>query len=456
MDIGQFFSIIKSGEFGRLVGETESDWLECKGEIYLLGEDRGKRELAKDVSSFANTDGGGFILIGIETDKSEQHQVDTIKRIRPFLREVVNIEQYHNVIKEWVYPNPDIGIEWMSYNKSEKGILVIKIPSQSDVLKPFLISKTVEESGKRSEISFGFAERKRANSLPKRVFELYQIFRDGLFYGNNVNKRFEDVMVVLQEKRLPIIQPSKLEEEILTKISDAIMNGGLKDHRKMLIMGYMNNNVTLPEWSDSQSELIKALETPPTLRRSGWGLDTGKRSRIIKGELRQAIDEGYKILDLYRDGTLVFGVIAEKDFLTWGRIENDLRINSLALIETIYNFVTLFKLVTEKSVPKPSEVSIRIKLHDLHLGGEKSFMVPYTVGAFGSRGQHDAPDNNFETTVFVDLSKSEFDLGRVSYHVVEEVYLWFGMDSNMIPYVIEKDGLKSIDPAQIKIIDATK
>ncbi len=450
MDMKQFSSIISNGEFDRLVGETESYWLECKGEIHRLGEDKGKRELAKDVSSFANSDEGGFILIGIQTGKSERHQVDTIMRIRPFLKETINIEKHHSIIKEWVYPNPEIRIEWISYNKSEKGILVIKIPPQSDVLKPFLISKTLEETGKRREISFGYVERKRANSQPKKVFELHQIFRDGLFYGTNVNKRFEDVMALLQEQRLPITQPAKSEDVILTRISDAIMNSGLNDHRKMLIMGYTNNDITLPEWSDSQSELVKALENPPKLRPSGWDLDIGKRSRVIKGVLRRSVDEGYKILDLYRDGTLIFGVIAERDFLTWGRMENDLKINSLALIETIYNFVTLFKVVIEKSVPKPSEVSIRIKLHHLHLKGENSFMVPYAVGAFGAR-RHDAPDNNFETTLFVDLSKSEFDLGRVSYYVVEEVYLWFGMDSNMIPYVIEKDGAKFIDSAQITV-----
>ncbi len=452
-----FLSIIDSGEFDLLVAKTESDWLDCKREIYLLDEDKGKRELAKDISSFANSDEGGFILIGVETEKSDQSQVDTIVRLRPFAKSIVNIEQYHNVIKDWVFPSPDVKIEWKSYKQSNEGILVVAVQSQSEGQKPFLISKTIEDSGKRTEILFGYAERKRANSIPKKIIELHQIFRDGMFYGTNMSKRFDDLSALFQGLNLPSIAPKKsnkqMNEEVSGRISDAIMNGDLSDHRKLIIAGYTSEDVNLPEWSNSKSELIKSFENPPELRRYGWDLEIGKGSKIIKGELRRSVDKGLMILDLYRDGTLVFGVIAEKDFLTLGRIPTDLKINSLALIETIYNFIALYKIVAENFVPKPSEFSIRIKLHHLHLNGEKSFMVPYAVGAMGVR-QYDAPENDFDCILHFDLGR--FDAGWVSYLVVQEVYLWFGMDSNMIPYVIEKDGLKSIDPAQIKIIDATK
>ena len=459
MDRSEFQSIIDSGDFDLLKGKIESEWLDCKREIYLLDEDKGKRELAKDVSSFANSDEGGFILIGVGTEKNDQSQVDTIVRIRPFPENKVNIEQYHSVIKEWVFPAVDVKVEWKNYKQSNKGILIITVPPQSEGQKPFLISRTIEDSGKRTEILFGFVERKRANSIPKKMIELHQIFRDGMHYQTNIGKRFDDLYALVQGLNLPKIIPKKsnkqIGEKVSARISDAIMSGGLAGHRKLIIAGYTGEDVILPEWANSKSELIESFENPPVLRQHGWDIVVGERSQLIKGELRRAVDKDFMILDLYRDGTLIFGVIAERGFLTWGRIQNDLKINSLALIETVCNFVTLFKLVTEKYVPKPSEISIRIKLHDLHLGGEKSFMVPYAVGTYTSK-QHDAPDNNFEKTILVDLSKSEFDSGQVSYHVVQEVYLWFGMGSNMIPYVIEKDGLKSIDGVQIKIIDATK
>lgn len=445
MDRQEFLTIMESGDFDPLIGKTESDWLECKREIYPLDEEKPKRELAKDVSSFANSDEGGFILIGVETGKSDRYQVDTIIRIRPFSQNIVNIEQYHKVIKDWVYPDPNIKIEWKSYKQSDEGILFITIPPHSEGRKPFLISKTIEDSGKRTEILFGYAERKRANSTPKKVFDLHQIFRDGLSYGTNINKRFEDIMALLQEQSRINIRPAKSDEEISVRITDSIMSGGLKGHRKLITIGYSYEDVTLQEWADSQSELIKSFENPPKLRRSGWDLDIGKRSKIIKGELRRSVDEGYKILDLYRDGTLIFGVIAESNFLTWGRVPNDLKINSLALIETVFNFVTLYKIITENFTHKPSQLFLRIKLHDLHLNGEKSFMVPYAVDAISSK-KYDAPDNDFDIIKAFDPNK--YGVGSVAYQIVEEVYLWFGMDSRMIPYVNEENGVKEIDPTQ--------
>lgn len=445
MDRQEFLAIMESGDFDRLIGETESDWLECKGEFYSLKEDWGKRELAKDISSFANIKGGGFILVGVETEKSDKVQLDTIRRIRPFLQNNVDIEQYQNILKDWVYSTPVVNIEWKSYRRSNKGILVIAVPPQSEEVSPFLISKTIEQSGKLTEILFGYAERKRTNSQPKKLAKLHQIFRDGLFFGTNISRRFDEIATLLQRPSVSNTQPAKSNEEISIRITDAIMNGGLKGHRKLIIVAYTYEKVTLPAWSDSRSELIRILEEPPKLRRSGWDLYIGKRSKIIKGELRRSVDEGYKILDLYRDGTLIFGVIAERDYLTWGQVPNDLKINSLALIETVYNFVTLYKIITDNFTHKPSELFARIKLHDLHLNKEKSFMVPDAVGAISVR-RYDAPDNDFDTIEAFDPNK--FTLGSVAYEIVQEVYLWFGMDSRMIPYVNERNGVKEIDPAQ--------
>ncbi len=55
--------ILSSGDFDRLAGKYENEWFDCKKEPYLFDNEKGKHELAKDISSFANVD-GGYILIG--------------------------------------------------------------------------------------------------------------------------------------------------------------------------------------------------------------------------------------------------------------------------------------------------------------------------------------------------------------------------------------------------------
>ena len=57
----QLREIVQSGDFESLLGEIESAEFECKAQPYALETDSGKRELAKDISSFANAIGGYVI-----------------------------------------------------------------------------------------------------------------------------------------------------------------------------------------------------------------------------------------------------------------------------------------------------------------------------------------------------------------------------------------------------------
>lgn len=454
MERADFLSILDNGNFDLLIGQVETDWLDCKREIYhLINVDKGKRELAKDISSFANTKNSGYILVGIETERSSISHTDTIKAIHSFPQNTVDIEQYHNVIKDWIFPIPDVKIEWKKYKESDKGIIVIFIPPQSEVFKPFLIAKTIDDSGKRVEILFGFAERKRTNSEPKKLTELHHLVRDGLLYEANIINRFDEITTLLQQinqqpitQNQPISKRETSESDIWQKITESIKSCELTGHRMFVLTGYANEQVNLPAWIDSNSELIKSLENPPKLRSSGWDLDIfDNRSKIIRGELRRIVEKEYKILDLYCDGTVIFALSAEGESLAWGRDHNNLRINSLALIETIYNFVSFYHLVINKIEPKPSEVFIRTDVHNMHLNGEKTFMFPYSLGAF-SRQPHPSPNDAWNKTLKFEVSN--FDVGIVAYQIVREIYFWFGMDIDMIPYVSSG----RIDSEQIKKI----
>ena len=53
----QLDTIVATGDFEALIGASETAWFECKGQPYQLQDEALKRELAKDVSSFANASG---------------------------------------------------------------------------------------------------------------------------------------------------------------------------------------------------------------------------------------------------------------------------------------------------------------------------------------------------------------------------------------------------------------
>lgn len=472
MERADLLTILDTGDFDLLIGQMETDWLDCKRDIYPTSNgDKGKRELAKDISSFANTKDGGYILIGIETEKREQQHTDTIKAIHPISQNTIDVEQYYNIIKEWVYPLPEIKIEWKKYREADKGIIVINVSPQKDAIKPFLITKTTDDSGKRIEILFGYAERKRANSEPKKIAELHQLVRDGLSYGTTLSNRFDEISTLLKELSTtssmihresvkiespanitvqPPIKKEQIDTEIWEKIGEAIGVCELTGHRMFILTGFTSEQVSIPAWIDSSADVVKALENPSELRYGGWNLNTGgNRSHIIRGELRRVVAQQHKILDLYRDGTTVFAVSAESDFLAWGREQSDLKINSLALIETIYNFTAFYGVVINNFDLKPSEIFIRIDFHNMHLKGEKTFMVPYAVGAF-SRPPYQSPNDTWNKTLKFEVEN--FDVSIVAYQIVQEIYLWFGMDIEMIPYVSDKNGQKIIDCEQIKNI----
>ena len=82
-----------------------------------------KHELAKDVSAFANSE-GGLILIGFQTAKDPMAAGEFIECCRPFEPSLVNTEQYVKVLEDWIYPViPGRDVKW--YSSSQNAALVL-------------------------------------------------------------------------------------------------------------------------------------------------------------------------------------------------------------------------------------------------------------------------------------------------------------------------------------------
>jgi predicted HTH transcriptional regulator len=123
-------AIIEEGDFEALVDCVETDFFDCKGGVYICDSDISKRELAKDVGSFANLK-GGYILIGPQTQKTETHPFDIINKISYSNRDLIDIDQYHKILKEWLYPEIDgLRIGKSAKQKKEKVCLLYIYPSR--------------------------------------------------------------------------------------------------------------------------------------------------------------------------------------------------------------------------------------------------------------------------------------------------------------------------------------
>jgi predicted HTH transcriptional regulator len=148
-DIEEIGELLQSGDFESLVGIIEDGKIEAKGSPYQLSLDRQKQELAKDVSALGNAR-GGMILIGFETTKDGLNALERVVASRPFAQELVDTEQYRDVLQDWVAPPiHGVRIEWYpSSLDPTKGVAAIEVPPEATNEKPYIVRKVVDQDGR--------------------------------------------------------------------------------------------------------------------------------------------------------------------------------------------------------------------------------------------------------------------------------------------------------------------
>ena len=226
LTVEQIKAILDSGNFDAFITAVEDEQIECKAAPYQLHEAHQKQELAKDVSGFANAN-GGVILIGVRTERNSTHFGDEIKEIRAFSRMLVDPNQYQDIIRSWIYPAPQqVDTRWFpSAVDREKGIVAIIIPDQIMTWRPFLIKRIVDDKGKCVEVVFGYVERQRANVNAFRVEEIHTLIKDGLRF-DQVHQQYEDIQEMFQE----LIETQRAEGNIISlRNAEELLNSRISE-----------------------------------------------------------------------------------------------------------------------------------------------------------------------------------------------------------------------------------
>jgi len=443
--------IVECGDFEILKNCIENEFFECKKEPYRLDSELAKRELAKDVSSFANSN-GGYILIGIRAEKLPTHPFDIVKKISYLSEDRINVRQYYDIIKDWVYPEiHGLSILWVKSSKDQsKGIFVIYIPKQDHSRKPFLITKEVHER-KKSEIMFGYAERKSDSSRPKDVRVIYNLIRDGLTYTYNLESRFDRIETLLELYKKKGIQErlNNLEQEITDRIYQTLKVNNMNSKPASMLIAYTSCQKTLKSIFDrTEGSIYRKLERPGNLRYAGWDLETLDTPKIIEGKFIQVCNGDRKTIRLYRDGTLLFA--ADQGFWFWPKIDEK-RLNCLAIIESVYNFVNFYKDVLSDFIPPESSAFFKFGIFNYHQDGKKAFLCAGSLKSISfqfANNPHFAPKNEHVSQAFL-FNFSELPVAAIAYELVKEIYLWFGILEEGIPYTKIEDGRKIIDIEKI-------
>lgn len=179
-NISEIQEILARGAFNELEGALENEFFDAKSEPWDLNLERGKLDLAKDVSSFANWH-GGIIVVGAAAAPAPTYQRNEIQEIHPLPAMLTPTDRYSHVIREWVYPVPE-GIEFKWHpvvTDSSRGLIGVYIPNQSDEMRPFLVAHHLGEAGKRIDAVFGLVQRLGATTKTETIEEFHTLLKEG-------------------------------------------------------------------------------------------------------------------------------------------------------------------------------------------------------------------------------------------------------------------------------------
>jgi hypothetical protein len=368
--------ILASRDYEAFLDAVETGHLEFKGEPYRLDQEQQKQELAKDISALANA-GGGAILIGFKTTKDPAVLGDFVAAVRPIPANHFAAEQYHGVIREWIYPSPAVTIEWFPV-PPDKGIVFIEVAAGDPDHVPHLIKRAVSHDGKRSEVVFGYVERRQGSVSLSSVQQIHALLRAGMRM-HEIRGQYDLIQDTLQqlvdaqneefEARTAQANAERRNAEFNRDRKQALAAGGFESIPNLLLAAYPVEPVRMRGLFDPrESDLIHVLQDPPRLKGNGWDLTTDEPMLNLHGRMRRSMRPGWKLLQITRDGVLMFLARGDDGFLSFStsqKPDGPLFIVPFMLAHCVYVFSLFAQRVFLYATPGPSIVRYVLQLRNM-------------------------------------------------------------------------------------------
>lgn len=242
---------------------------------------------------------------------------------------------------------------------------------------------------------------------------------------------------------------------------------------------YMTNNKKIPLLilvADTQEKFLiphffeeennsfyEKLKNPNYLRYSGWNLLTLDIPKIRKGEFWEVKGGDRKTIRLYPNGTLFAVADADNTFLAWGQNDEDFmkspRLNVLAIIEYVYEFVELYKGFLE-NFPESRIIRFTVAIKNGVLENKKRiYLKPYEVNSLeyqidiACEEDNYGLDKDFSESILIEVVKNSYDSKYISYRLLSTIFNKFNIPSDKIPYTLKDEkGDRYIDIGKIKSI----
>jgi hypothetical protein len=424
---------ITADDVRRLVAEhvREDQFVDFKRDPYPA-TDRGRQELAKDVSAFANA-AGGYIIIGIaENGEGRAHELVHVADAEGVRR---SIRDRSLTFIEPRLTELDIGI----IRVDDKDIVVCRVPES-----PRKPHATVPD---REHHSFWLRYQDGVKLMT--VAEI----RDAIA-GDAVQREIAELRREMTLRR----EAGLIQEELGREVDERGMltlrtPEALAEHSERLFRAevgdrpYLRVTATpLPvgaiDIREHRDAIAGLMSSPPQYRPHGFALRMGVADEGVR---QTAAGLRRPRLDLYHlrllwNGHMEYWCAADTDVLSWGMGQDvqpaERPFNPLVIIESTATFVRLAKAVwTAAGIAGEAEFRLMLK------GVRGRTVPPYadnTYGRlFGTHGLGDANIGRFQDAdVLVGPVREQVANlpATVVYRLVSEVYLRLGYQREHIPY----------------------
>jgi len=458
LTVEEVTAILSRGAFTELISAVEHGQFECKSGLYDTKAVKGKIELAKDVSALANSN-GGYVLIGPATTKNPLHQGDEVISISGFASSAFQPDTYRDTLAAYIYPPiTDLKIQWHASDRDPtKGIASIYVPPKTTNDKPFLVVQSEIASQVRGHL-FGYFERVGDAALPTSVQIIRDTMKDGKRYGD-LERRMENLEGLVT--KLVAVRTAKNNpldiKLLLRRAADARAESQLSDVPSFFLIAAPTEATKLSGLFSTQSAEYKAISEPPAYRENGFDLNPHNPVQHLRGEFVRRVALGRKGLELWQDGTLIFVGRNDEDFLGWAArrnpAENNIYINNFVLTEVVSLFLTATIQIFGGMQDPPEKIKVCFGLtrEDLHveIDGE---VTTYELSAhpidrvFGSYSGRKVLAE--DTTFWIDFTLKDAAPEVEALKLLKEIYHWFGITDEQIPYVDSASVPQRVDRAR--------
>ena len=449
--LGEVLEKLDARDFEALIGLVESGWLDAKETPYHLDSPKQKLELAKDVAAFANAE-GGIIVIGFNCEKEPTTSSERICTVCRFPVSLVDPNKYSQILADLVHPPPH-GVSVRAFETADStGVAAIVVDVGAVTEKPYLVGKMLDENDISIGAYFGYFERKRDVVPPAGISRIQHQLSAGMQWSS-IDQRLQAIETNIASwgKAGPQLKRPNITDAVRKeRLTAARLAVGRHEEPIIYYTANTESDCDFPTLFTSRSErVVRLIDRPPQLRPQGFEVDAGDYSEILQGQLRRNVLQGYRLIELWRDGLFIYIAQGDEDFLGWrmGGENKPIHINNFVLAESILVFCGLMKFIFEEADPKPSVLRLSVNFDNMTRPSGSATLRDAPESRFPGGNLRQAPEKRVEVHQLAEWK--DYDPARMAYLLMEDVYHWFGFESQVIPFVDRTGAVPKLDAVKI-------